>query len=361
MTQIIDDYIASLATQLNALSAAQKEDALNFYRAFLRNGDCQSKEEILMELGTPAALAKKIKADYKQITQITAPPTDEKKTSDGYFLNFHAKKTPLQKRTMQPGEFSIIRLKARNSKIFIHPGQQFKINVADYSNCAIDIQLKNHVLLIKEKENRPESRRIILNRRFPSCSVEVTVPSPDSLTSISGSNQDGSIILQNLHLQNCSLQKQDGKLFFNNLTIAQELTVSSKDGNTSITQSQITNFVLQTRNGNFDFKRSICSQLELQLKDGNINIKQCHLNLKITAKDGNLRIIQSQLINGNFIQVVDGALRLKQLNHDLNLRITTKKGNITYRGSSIGSRFNSKSKDKDSLRVIAKNGDVIMA
>ena len=361
MTQIIDDYIASLATQLNALSAAQKEDALNFYRAFLRNGDCQSKEEILMELGTPAALAKKIKADYKQITQITAPPTDEKKTSDGYFLNFHAKKTPLQKRTMQPGEFSIIRLKVRNSKIFIHPGQQFKINVADYSNCAIDIQLKNHVLLIKEKENRPENRRIILNRRFPSCSVEVTVPFPDSLTSISGSNQDGSIILQNLHLQNCSLQKQDGKLFFNNLTIAQELTVSSKDGNTVITQSQITNFVLQTRNGNFDFKRSICSQLELQLKDGNINIKQCHLNLKITAKDGNLRIIQSQLIDGNFIQVLDGALRLKQLNHDLNLKITTKKGNITYRGSSIGSRFNSKSKEKDSLRIIAKNGDIIMA
>lgn len=65
MTQIIDDYIASLATQLNALSAAQKEDALNFYRAFLRNGDCQSKEEILMELGTPAAsLAARLKLPF---------------------------------------------------------------------------------------------------------------------------------------------------------------------------------------------------------------------------------------------------------------------------------------------------------
>ena len=73
MTPLIENFISKLALNLTSLSKLEQKYTLAFYRDFLLDGDFQTKEEIVKELGTPDDLAKEIKQDYvKFLTAVTA-------------------------------------------------------------------------------------------------------------------------------------------------------------------------------------------------------------------------------------------------------------------------------------------------
>lgn len=59
-----EKYIADLAGYLSALSAADRQDALEFYDEYIADGNLDSRAAIEKQLGSPRQLSRQILADY---------------------------------------------------------------------------------------------------------------------------------------------------------------------------------------------------------------------------------------------------------------------------------------------------------
>lgn len=59
-----EKYITELAGYLGPLTAAERQDALEFYDEFIADGNLTSRGAIEAKLGTPKQLSRKILADY---------------------------------------------------------------------------------------------------------------------------------------------------------------------------------------------------------------------------------------------------------------------------------------------------------
>lgn len=59
-----EKYIADLASYLSPLSAADRQDALEFYDEYIADGGLESREAIEQQLGSPRQLSRQILADY---------------------------------------------------------------------------------------------------------------------------------------------------------------------------------------------------------------------------------------------------------------------------------------------------------
>lgn len=345
-----------MTSQLSALPKDAREDTIAFYREFLLNGSFQTKEEIVNAIGTPTELAPKIKQDYNEVAQ--AAKISQNNASDNYFTGFHVQKNPLRRRNVNPGDFAQVKLNIRQANVFIHQGAAFQVKIADYSSRPIETKLINQTLLITELSAKQENKLALINRHNISSHVEITVPARNSLRKVSGHNHEGEVVLQNLYLQNLTLNLHDGDIYFNNVKVEQEAIVISKNGNLNISQSNILEVSVRTHNGDVTCHRSILNQVILQAINGDIAISQCNLNLNLEAINGDIRIRQSQLVGDNLIRTTNGNLKI-QLDHDIKLKMSTLDGNIIYHKSNIGNNFNSNSTQQDSLQVLSQNGDIV--
>ncbi|MEB3365080.1 DUF1700 domain-containing protein [Lactobacillus sp. R2/2] len=96
MTPVIENFIAKLASNLSTLSDSEQRYALDFYRTFLLDGDFQTKEEIIKELGTPNSLANEIKQDYVKFLTAVMSSANNPHASDNYFNGLRVKNIPAE-------------------------------------------------------------------------------------------------------------------------------------------------------------------------------------------------------------------------------------------------------------------------
>lgn len=360
MTQIIDDYLASLTANLTFLSQSRQHETIAFYHEFLLDGDFQTEEEIIKELGQPSSLADSISDDYKETDIARTFPDTAAEASDNYILNFHVKKIPLRKRVIHPGEFSQVKLEMNNADVVIQSGEQFEVKVVDFETRPIEVKKINHSLLVKELSVKQENHIIMINWHSNASYVQITVPKKDSLSRMSGYNKNGNIVMQSLNLQNITFELKNGDIFINNLDIKEDAIITSKNGDLQISQSKIADVSVRLHNGDADLKRSVLKLLTLQTRDGDCTIMQCNVHLNIEARDGYIEIRRSQLTNENQIWASDGDISIRQLVHEIGVRLNTEDGDIIYRNSSIGNSFSSKSTQNDTLNALSKNGDIII-
>ncbi|WEV43729.1 DUF4097 family beta strand repeat-containing protein [Lactobacillus sp. ESL0684] len=360
MSQITDNYITNLAKYLTDLSDIERTNNLNFYREFLLDGDFQTKEEIEKELGTPAELAKLIKQDYERIKAKTAVSKNEASASDNYVRGFHVEKNPLRKRTILPTKFGKIKLSLINADVFIHQGERLAIFIADYNSRPVNAVVANQTLLIDELPSKEENHHLLLNWQTGGSRIEVIIPKQNSITKISGTNIDGDIILQNLQLSEISLTQRNGNTLINNVNVNRNFQLSSKNGDLTLVQTKIVKGIFDIHNGDTNIKRSILKRFTLESTNGDASFSQCNLTLKFQAKNGDIKIKQSQFINKTTIILAAGDLYLNQLAHDISYQLATEHGNIIYHRSSIGTKFDSKTSLNDWLKVTANTGDIII-
>ena len=109
------------------------------------------------------------------------------------------------------------------------------------------------------------------------------------------------------------------------------------------------------------FKRSILKQIVVKTGDGDVEISQCHVNLNLEAKDGDIKIKRSQLTSKNIVKTADGDLRLSHLAHEISVQLKTSDGDIIYHHSNIGNSFNSQNTQSDSLTAVSRDGDIIIS
>lgn len=64
MSKIIEDYIKELNQKLEDLPESDRQDVIDYYYEFLLDGDFQTEQAIIEDLGTPKMLARKVLADY---------------------------------------------------------------------------------------------------------------------------------------------------------------------------------------------------------------------------------------------------------------------------------------------------------
>ncbi|MDF7682805.1 DUF4097 family beta strand repeat-containing protein [Lactobacillus sp. ESL0679] len=359
MAQIIDDYIKILARKLLDLSPEQRQAVLAFYRDFLINGDFQTKEEIEKELGQPIDLARDVCSDYQEIAKVTHL-TSPKPASDNYVRGFHVEKNPSRKRTIIPDKFINIKVTLSNADLYIHSGNSFKILITDYNSRPIEVKTEGQTLIVDEQQPPKNKGLIVINWRTATSHVEIIVPSSLVLTTISGYSTNGNVILQDINLQTMTLQQDNGDTLFNNVTLANDLTLNSKNGDVRMTQAKAAIISLKSRNSDISVKRSACGQFILQTLNGNSNIAQCNLTLKLNSKNGDVRISRSQLTNDNIVSSTAGDLYLKQLAHDMSYHLTSKHGTIIYHKSSIGNKFSSTIASNDTLQLASTDGDIII-
>ena len=360
MTPLIENFISKLALNLTSLSPSEQKSTLDFYRDFLLDGDFQTKEEIVKELGTPDDLAKEIKQDYvKFLTAVTASANDPH-ASDNYFNGLRVKRYPRRKRTITLENFNQVKLAVHNTDVVIYQGSQFQITVADYSSRPVEVNLAKQTLVVKEAPVEEKSHVIMFNRLTNASRVEITVPKIDSLTKISGHNHNGDIMLQNLRLKSIVLNLHNGDIYINNVSVSDEFIFSSKNADCFVTQSKIAQLSSKVQNGDGSFKRSILKQIIAQTDDGDIEINQCHANISLQAQNGDILIRKSQLTDQNIVKSTNGDLKLSQLAHDISVQLKANEGDIIYRNSSIGSSFNSQSMQSDSLKATLRDGDIII-
>ncbi|WEV70945.1 DUF4097 family beta strand repeat-containing protein [Lactobacillus sp. ESL0785] len=358
MSQITDNYIKELAHCLTALQLGKQCDALEFYRGFLLDGDFQTIEEIKKELGSPSELAQQIQADYHQSASAVAASCVQDLASDNYVRGFHLEKNPVRKRTLAPGIFTQIKLNLRKANLFIHSGKQYQVVIMDYNSRPINVKVINQTLLVDEQPAKQGKQLITINWKTPASHVEITVPNKDTLSKISGHNNNGVITIQNLQLQNVTLLQDNGNTLLNNVTIKQEFTLHSQNGDLTITQTTAHEMSLRLRNGNINIERSCIKLLLLQMRNGNSNISQCNLTLTLDTQNGDIKIARSQLTSENLIRSKAGNLFLKQLAHDASYHLQSTHGDIFYHQSSVGSKLSSKIASNDSLKVISTDGDI---
>ncbi|WP_338207071.1 DUF4097 family beta strand repeat-containing protein [Lactobacillus juensis] len=360
MTPLIENFISKLALNLTSLSPSEQKSTLDFYRDFLLDGDFQTKEEIVRELGTPDDLAKEIKQDYvKFLTAVTASANDPN-ASDNYFNGLRVKRYPRRKRTITLENFNQVKLAVHSTDVVIYQGSQFQITVADYSSRPIEVDLVKQTLVVKEVPVEQKNSVIMFNRLTNASRVEITVPKIDSLTKISGHNHNGDIMLQNLRLKSIVLNLHNGDIYINNVSVSDEFIFSSKNADCFVTQSKIAQLSSKVQNGDGSFKRSILKQIIAQTDDGDIEINQCHANISLQAQNGDILIRKSQLTDQNIVKSTNGDLKLSQLAHDISVQLKANEGDIIYRNSSIGSSFNSQSMQSDSLKATLRDGDIII-
>ena len=360
MTPLIENFISKLALNLTSLSPSEQKSTLDFYRDFLLDGDFQTKEEIVRELGAPDDLAKEIKQDYvKFLTAVTASANDPN-ASDNYFNGLRVKRYPRRKRTITLENFNQVKLAVHSTDVVIYQGSQFQITVADYSSRPIEVDLVKQTLVVKEVPVEQKNSVIMFNRLTNASRVEITVPKIDSLTKISGHNHNGDIMLQNLRLKSIVLNLHNGDIYINNVSVSDEFIFSSKNADCFVTQSKIAQLSSKVQNGDGSFKRSILKQIIAQTDDGDIEINQCHANISLQAQNGDILIRKSQLTDQNIVKSTNGDLKLSQLAHDISVQLKANEGDIIYRNSSIGSSFNSQSMQSDSLKATLRDGDIII-
>ena len=361
MNPLFENFISKLALNLSTLSTAEQKYTLDFYRDFLLDGDFQTKEEINRELGTPDSLAQQIKHDYVRFLIAATSSANAPHASDNYFNGLRVKKYPRKERTIAPGGFSEVKLEVLDTDVVIRQGQQFQIVVADYSSRPIQIDLVKQTLVVKEFPTEQKNHVLMFNRLTNASRVEITVPNVDSLTEISGHNRDGDVMLQNLSLNNIVLDLHDGDLYLNNVQVSDQLTFSGRDSDFFVTQSKIAQLASRVHDGDVSFKRSILKQIVVKTGDGDVEINQCHANLNLEAKDGDIKIERSQLTNQNIVKTADGDLRLSHLAHEISVQLKTSDGDIIYHHSNIGNSFNSQNTQSDSLTAISRDGDIIIS
>ncbi|MBC6370552.1 hypothetical protein ERK17_06700 [Lactobacillus kullabergensis] len=360
MTPLIENFISKLALNLTSLSTSEQKYTLDFYRDFLLDGDFQTKEEIVKELGTPDDLAKEIKQDYvKFLTAVTASANDPH-ASDNYFNGLRVKRYPRRKRTIALENFNQVKLAVKTTDVIIHQGSQFQITVADYSSRPIETNLVKQTLVVKETPFEQKNSVIMFNRLTAVSRVEITVPKLDSLTKISGQSHNGDIMLQNLKLKSIVLNLHNGDIYINNVRVSDEVIFAGQNADCFVTQSKIAQLSSKVQNGDGSFKRSILKQIITQTDDGDIEINQCHANISLQAQDGDVLIRKSQLTDQNIVKSTNGDLKLGQLAHDISVQLKVNGGNIIYRNSSIGNSFNSQSMQSDSLIATLRDGDIII-
>lgn len=358
MTQIIDDYISKLTDSIISLPKSRQRETVAFYREFLLDGDFQTKEEILRELGKPASLADSIKTDYEEADNAQTFPDTDSESSDNYILNFHVKKIPLRKRTIHPSEFSQVKLEMNDADVVIHSGKQFEIKVVDFESRPIEVKNINHTILVKELPSKEEKHVIMINWHSAVSHVEITVPCKDSLSHVSGYSKNGDIVLQSLSLQDIAFELKNADIFVNNLDVKKEVIITSKNGNLNFSQSKMSDISIKLHNGDAELERSILNLLMIQLHNGDCRIEQCNAHLNIESRDGDIEITRSQLTNENLIRSSAGDISIRQLVHDISIKLNTEEGNISYHNSSIGNSFSSESKQIDTLQVLSKDGDI---
>ena len=360
MTPLIENFISKLALNLTSLSKLEQKYTLAFYRDFLLDGDFQTKEEIVKELGTPDDLAKEIKQDYvKFLTAVTASANDPH-ASDNYFNGLRVKRYPRRERTITLENFNQVKLAVKTTDVIIHQGSQFQITVADYSSRPIEVDLVKQTLVVKEVPVEQKNSVIMFNRLTNASRVEITVPKIDSLTKISGQSHNGDIMLQNLKLKNIVLNLHNGDIYINNVQVSDELIFSGRNADYFITQSLIAQLSSKDRNGDGSLKRSILKQIIAQTSEGDIELVQCHTNISLEARDGDIQIRQSQLTSQNIVKAANSDLKLSQLAHDISVQLKVNNGDIIYRNSSIGNSFNSQSMQSDTLKATLNDGDIII-
>lgn len=360
MTQIINTYLAALARHLSFLGEAEKQDTLDFYRDFLLNGDFHSQEEIGSELGEPQSLAAQIKNDHHEVADLMDFSTPAQTASDNYFLNFHVKKNPLRKRTLEPGEFSQVKISVLDADVAIHQGDSFKVEIADYSSRPIEAQVGEQTLLIQERRSTKEDRKILINWHTLASYVKITVPAQNSLTKISAVSKNGDVFLQNLALTSLNLDLKNGDFRANKLKISQELVGNFSDGDLACSQAKIAETTLNQLNGDLELERCLFNHLNLRNKDGDTSIKQCNLTLNIDSHNGDIEISRCQVKNENLLRTKNGDIVIKQLAPDVSLKVDTKNGEVVYRGASVGTCFDNKNNKSDLLRATSTNGDIVI-
>lgn len=360
MTQIIDDYLSSLAASLTFLPQPRQHETIAFYREFLLDGDFQTEKEIIKELGQPDSLADSIKDDYEEADIARTFSDTPSQTSGNYILNFHVKKNPLHKRTIHPSEFSKVKFEMNNADVVVQSGEQFEVKIVDFASRPIEVKSTDHTLLVKELPAKQKNYGIMINWDSNVSYVQITVPNKNALSRISGRSKNGNIVLQSLHLQNITFELENGDLIINNLDVKEEAIIASQNGDLQISQSRIADISVRLHNGNADLKRSVLNLLMLQTRDGDCVIVQCNVHLNIEAKDGDVEIMRSQLINENQIKESNGDINIRQLVHEVGIKLNTEDGDIIYRNSSIGNSFSSKSTQNDTLYAWSKDGDIIL-
>ncbi len=360
MTPVIENFIAKLASNLSTLSDSEQRYALDFYRTFLLDGDFQTKEEIIKELGTPNSLANEIKQDYVKFLTAVMSSANNPHASDNYFNGLRVKKYPRRERVLSFAGFDQVQLAVHSTDIIIHLGDKFQVLVADYSSRPIEVSLMKQTLLIKEGIAKEKNHVVMFNRLTSASRIEITVPQKDSLAKISGHSRNGDIMVQNLQLDNITFNLRTGDLYLNNVHVTGEVIFSGKNSDNFITQSEIAQLSSRIHDGDSSFKRSIIKQAIVQTRDGDLEIKQCHINSNLEAADGDINITQTQLEHQNNIRMADGDLNLHQITHDTGVQLDVKDGDIIYHNSSIGNKFTSQTKQGDLLKASVRDGDIFI-
>ncbi|MBA1392748.1 hypothetical protein EQ500_02490 [Lactobacillus sp. XV13L] len=301
----------------------------------------------------------KIVQDYSELAR-SAAPTSQTNASSNHLHGFHVERNPLACRTIAPGSFTQVKLEMRGADVTIHPGTEFQVKVTDFRDQPIDVKVINQTLLVKENSPASPKHIISFSWRNDSGRVDITVPRPDALVKVSGHSHNGDLILQNLQLQNMTLDLDNGDVLLNNANVAEELIVASKEGDIAISQSKISTASLRMHDGDVTLRRSLLKQAMLQTCTGNINIAQCHANLNLEARESDISIAQSQLTGENLIKATEGDLILRAIVHDISYQLATKAGDIIYHRSNIGRNFASPSDQSDSLQARLEDGDIVI-
>ncbi|MDF7637920.1 DUF4097 family beta strand repeat-containing protein [Lactobacillus sp. ESL0791] len=184
--------------------------------------------------------------------------------------------------TINPKKFSKLQLKIKDADVTVHTGSKYQVKIKaddDSNSKSIHAKVANGKLTVSESKHYDDN----------DLKVEVIVPHKQSLTTITGNNNNGDVKLKNFQLANLNLKLGDGDLDINNFSVSNRLMLNLSDGDLDITSTKLTNSSIKLHSGDCDIHKSkLLGKNHITLNDGDLELKQIsnRVSYNLSASDG---------------------------------------------------------------------------
>ncbi|MDF7637967.1 DUF4097 family beta strand repeat-containing protein [Lactobacillus sp. ESL0791] len=159
-------------------------------------------------------------------------------------------KSTSKSRTVDTVRFNQVRLNnIKAADVCIHTGSKYQVKITDNKDATITAKVKHDELEIGEHGIGQAFGKNGWANRGHKFAIEVTIPTKDSLSEITGEKNTGRFKLANLSLQKLDVKTNAGSCKLTNVQIKQQGKINANVSKLSISRSELNNFTYKSRVG----------------------------------------------------------------------------------------------------------------
>ncbi|MDF7637916.1 DUF4097 family beta strand repeat-containing protein [Lactobacillus sp. ESL0791] len=205
-------------------------------------------------------------------------------------------------RIVNLAKFNQIKLDLSTADVHIHPGNRYQVRITENHNMSTSAKVHQGVLEVSEDE---------LNHRLQNNEglVDITIPSKNALSKITGKSSTGDFELENLHLQSLTFNSDTGDCELTNTKIKQKSTLNIDGGDLDISGSQLNGLTCQSDCGDVEISHSqMLGKFAFYLDTGDFELDQASRDssYQLTTRDGEIDFFDTEKRN-KFIHKVKGS------------------------------------------------------